>query len=474
MVLLATVLLAACAPAVAPTPEVIVETVEVPVVVEVTPVPVEEGPEPVELLMWSEWCGILQPDDCAGWNDIYCDETIKESGDMGKRWLEEWHKLHPEYSHINVKCIIGTYGGGRIGQELMAMVRAGEGPNIYTLYGGRAFLANEIGIDLDKYLSQEAKDAYINYDAWVAEDGTALMLPGWGAVQYPTANKQLIERACAQDGFDCAPPDPWSIVPYDDYLEIAEAIKALDDGSYIGILWAAGPSGQHMNWAYFAQAGLSATKDGKFTGFVGGEDVLTELLRLYDEGYLYPDVAGIADGADAFPIWGRGKIAFKFARLTGYPAFINNAVKAGECEPWDLIPLLGIEFREGIVPLITGDWYSGAGFIADNTPEEYREAAASYMMYILRHPWAGPDSGPDFLLTLHDQVERGMVLPGTRDELHAHIEKYGLASNGARYEIHNQVREAHAEMLAAVFLHELTPEEGLAQFQAKVAELQSE
>lgn len=460
--LLATVLLAACAPAATPVPAA------------PTVAPVEPGPEAVELLMWSEWCGITQPDDCAGWNDTYCDETIKEPGDMGKRWLEEWHKLHPEYSHVNVKCIIGTYGGGRIGQELIAMVRGGEGPNIYTVAGARSWLAADIGIDLDKYLTQEAKDGFIDYDAWLAEDGTVRVLPGWGAVQYPTANKQLIERACAQDGFDCAPPEPWSIVPYDNYLEIAEAIKALDDGSYIGILWAAGPSGQHMNWTYFAQAGLPPTKDGRFTGFEGGEDVLTELLRLYDEGYLYPDVAGIADGADAFPLWGRGKIAFKIARLTGYPAFIDNAVSAGECEPWDLIPLLGIEFREGVVPLITGDYYGGAGFLAENTPEEYREAAASYMTYILTMAWGGPGSQADFLLIQHEQVERGLVPPGSRNELHAHIEEYGLADQGGKHEIYNQVREAHAEMLAAVFLHELSPAEGLAQFQAKVAELQGE
>lgn len=468
IVLLATVLLMACAPAVAPAPERVVETV----VVEVTPIPAEEGPEPVELLMWSESCAGMPPEDCAGWNDTYCDGTIKEPGDLGRKYVEEWHKLHPEYTHVNVKCIIATYGGGRIGQELTAMVRAGEGPNIYMLYGGRSWLAAEIGIDLDKYLSQEAKADYINYEQWLDEDGTVRVLPSHGTVQYPIANKQLIERACAQDGFDCAPPEPWSIVPYDEYLEIAEAIKALDDGSYIGILWGSMPSAQQLNWGYFAQAGIPASKDGGFTAFMGGEDVIAELLRLYDGGYLYPDVAGICDD-DALALWGRAKIGIQMARLAWTDYFIGTAVSAGECEPWDPIPILGIQFREGVAPLATGGYFVTAGFIADNTLEEHREVAASFMAYVLTQP-TGTPGALDALFTQHGQLERGLGSPGTQQELYAHIDKYGLGDDGVQYEMYNRVREAHAEMLTAVFLHKLTPEEGLAQFQAKVAELQGE
>lgn len=433
---------------------------------------VEAGPEPVELLMWSECCSQIEPEDCVGWNDTYCDGTIKEPGDLGERMVIEWHKLHPEYTHINIKCIMATWGGGRIGQELTAMVRAGEGPNIYTLYGGRSWLAYEIGIDLDKYLPQEAKDEYLDYDHWVAEDGTVRVLPGWGIMEYPVANKQLIERACAQEGFDCKSPEPWSILPYDEYLEIADAIKALDDGSYIGILWGSLPSSQQLNWTYFAQAGMPAFKDGKFTGFAGGEDVLVELVRLYDEGYLYPDVAGITDD-DAFPIWGRGKIGIMMARM-GHTGVINTAVAAGECESWDPVPFLGIQFREGVVPLVTGGYFSQAGFVADNTPEEYRTAATSYMAYVLSGPSIGAGGWLDQIPLQRSQVERGTVAAGTRDEILAHINKYGLADDGIQAEAYNQVREAFGQMLTSVFLHQLTPQEGLAQFQATVSGLQGE
>jgi len=474
MVLLATVLLAACAPAAAPTPEVVVETVVETVVVEVTPVPAEKGPEPIELLWWTEDCAYTPPDDCGYWNDTYCDDRIQEAGDIGPRYVEEWHKLHPEYSHVNVKCVIAGFGGGRIGTELTAMIRAGEGPNIYMLYGGRGWLAYKLGVDLAPYISDEVKADFIDYDLWLDEDGTVVMLPGTGIIEYPVANKQLIERACAQEGFDCEVPEPWSIMPYDEYLEIAEAIKALDDGSYMGILFGMHASAQTWNWIYFTQAGLSASKDGRFTGFEGGEDVLTELLRLYDEGYLYPDIAGISAG-DAVGVFAPGRIGIFMGRLSLAQPYIEPAVAAGECEPWDLIPLLGIRFREGVDPLIAGSQYGRVGFMSENTPEEHREAAVSFLTYVLTSPWMGAltedATTGDLFLPFQSQVDRGMYAPG-RDEAYAYIEEHGLADNGLQLPIYNDVRAAFGNMLSVVALHELTPAEALAQFQATIAELE--
>jgi len=478
IILLATVLLVACAPA-APSPEVIVETVIETVVVEVTPVPVDEGPEPVELLWWTEDCAYVPWEACEGWNDTYCgDGRITESGDIGPIYVEEWHKLYPEYAHVNVKCIIAGFGGGRIGTELTAMIRAGEGPNIYMLYGGRGWLAYKLGVNLDPYISDEAKADYLNYEQWFDEDGTVVMLPSSGVIEYPVANKQLIERACAQEGFDCEIPERWSIMSYDDYLEIAEAIKALDDGSYMGILFGMHASGQTWNMLYFTQAGLSPTEGGKFTGFAGGEDVLTELLRLYDEGYFYPDIAGASDD-DAIRLFAPGKIGIFMARLSIGPSYIGPAVEAGECEPWDLIPLLGIQFREGVTPLIAGSQYGRVGFMSENTPEEHREAAMSFLSYVLSAPWMGESpgvnamSGGDMFIPLHSMVERGIAAPG-RDEAYAHIQEYGLADYGLQIPFYNDVRAAFGDMLSAVALHELTPEEALAQFQAKIVELEEE
>lgn len=477
LILLATVLLTTCRPAAAPPPEVVVETV----VVEVTPVAAEEGPEPVELLWWTEDCAYTPWDECKGWNDTYCgDGRITEAGDIGPRYVEEWHKLHPEYSHVNVKCIIATFGGGTIGTELTAMVRAGEGPELYMLYGGRGWLAYKIGINLDPYLPEEAKADYIDYEQWLDENGEVVMLPSSGVIEYPVANKQLIERACAQEGFDCEIPERWSIMPYDDFLEIAEAIKALDDGSYMGFIFGQGASAQGWNWLWFAQAGIPASEGGAFTGFEGGEDVLTELLRLYDEGYFYPDIAGVSSD-DGVEIFGRGEIGVWMGRLTHGPYYIDPAVEAGETEPWDMIPLLGIQFREGVTPLIGGGQYGRVGFMSENTPEEHREAAVSFLYYVLTAPWmAGVEgdgehamTGVDMFIPFQSMIDRGMTA-SSRAEAHAHIQEYGLANYGIQLPIYNAVRTAFGDMISAVALHEATPAEGLAQFQAAIADLEAE
>jgi len=139
-----------------------------------------------------------------------------------------------------------------------------------------------------------------------------------------------------------------------------------------------------------------------------------------------------------------------------------------------MIPLFGIQFLDDVTPLMAGDYFTSAGFVADGTPEEVRTAAVSFMMYVNKQPHRGYRSLFDAFLPLYSQIPLEIVPAGSRDEAFAYIEEYGIARHGTRDEIFNLVRTAHAEMLTAVFLRTATPEEGLAQFRATILELSNE
>jgi len=425
--------------------------------------PVEEE-EGYTFIWWSEDAGQVMDADVEWCVPGWCDD-INEPGDFGYRVAERWHEKFPEYDHIKIKPIVATYGGGRIGQELSAMIRAGEGPNVFNLYAGRAWLAYEIGIKHGDYASDYVREDYLDpsfLDPIMASSGN---------FSYPVANATLIERACAQEGFECSVPERWSVLQHDEFAEILEAIKALDDGSYGVTDWGTNPSGQNLTWGWMANAGLSPYDDG-FTGFAaGGESVLAEMLRWHDEGYMYPGAPGMQD-EDALNVWGAGKVAFLHCRLGYLGAFRDPLVDAGEAEAWDEVPLIAIEVVDGVVPLVNGGSLVNAGFVAANTPEEYREAAVSFLHFVLQSNYY--QGGVDLLPAMHSQVERGYADETQRVEIMGYIDEHGLAEDGLTEEAYNLLREEWGIQKTSMYLGESTPAEALAAFQAKIVELTEE
>lgn len=438
----------------------------------VQPVVVEEveGPEPYTLVHWSNQVAWIPPDDynmAEGWEDAL---EITEPGEFGELVAAKWHEANPQYDHIEIVPVMASCPGGRVGQELMAMIRAGQGPHVFGVYGGRAYYAYDIGINLDDYLTDEEKANFIGYEDYFV-DGEVKMVSGHNSFEYPVINATLVERACAQGGFDCVVPQPWSILSYDEYLGIAEAIKALDDGVYMSLLYAVNPSSQQMNWGLFHWAGIAAYDTDHFTGFAGGEWLMAELLRWYDDGYMHPESA-TGDDMTMLGNWCEGEVAIINGSLSLAANHCKSFVESGEAERWEAVPLLGVQLDPAVQSGMTQSRFNHAVFVAESVPEEYREAAISYILFAgdLGHVWGAEDTMP----ATYSQIKRGLIKPGVREEVLAYLVEHGGMDTGLSSPIYNNVREAWADTTYLLLNHELTPAEALAHFQASIAELAEE
>ena len=110
-----------------------------------------------------------------------------------------------------------------------------------------------------------------------------------------------------------------------------------------------------------------------------------------------------------------------------------------------------------------------AGFVAENTPEEYREAAVSFLHFVLQFNYY--QGGVDLIPCMHSQIERGYADLSQRTEIMAYMDEYGLAEDGLTEEAYNSLREEWGIQKTKMYLGEATPAEVLAGFQAKIAEL---
>lgn len=461
--LLATVLLAACGPTATPVPveptQVAVEPTEV--AVEPTKAPVEPAPESFTLRWWSALgsggTGVLQE------NPDYLARGIEEPGDLAEWFVERFHEEYPEYNHIDFEIILATFAGGQMGIELNTLIAAGEMPHILDGYGGRIGGYADIAINHDEYLDNEQKEDFIDYEGMFSGNAVS-MIESSGNFQYYVFNADLVERACNQAvEVECSIPEPWSVISRDAFLAIGEAVKALDDGSYLTCLFGLNPSSQHMTWSYLASVGLAPFVQGEFQGFNKPEalDVLTLLKNLYDDGQIVPGASGLCDD-DCFNLWYRGKVASFPARL-GYLATVDKLVESGELDKaWRGVPVIGIQFDEEIPPQVGGARFTTAMMVTEATPEEYRKVAVDFAYFLANRPeWQGV---VDILPAMHSQVERGYLKDGVRDEILAHIWEHGLADAGVPNPHYNELRSLWAEQTTAMFLGLKSPREVLFMF----------
>lgn len=431
--------------------------VEVPTAI---PKPVATA-EPIVLTWWSEtaaWC-------CSDGRDEL-PEGIDEPGDLGRWMIGEFRKRYPQHADIEIDQMVAAYAKG-LTVELDTLIAGGEIPNILNGYAGRMGSYVDIAVPLEDYFDEEQRNDFLpgEYEAQFLGGDHIYAVSTLGAASYYLLNADLMRRA----GIEV--PEPWSVVAWATFLEWGEKVKALDDGSYLACIHAAEPSGWDHLMAYFAGAGVAwYTSDlsGVAANTPVAVEVLTELVRLHDEGFLVPGVSalGVFDCIDYLKT---GKLAL-YAGHWGHTAQIGVAVEAGILdEPYEAVPMLAIQFKEDITPLIAGSSSFGAALVTVSTPEEARKAAFDFAFFVNSHPWA--DREAYAMPRLKSQVERGAMPTVFEAPVSEYIREVGRAEHGFICPHYTRIREMWAEEMSAVFLHVKTPEKALTDWERQSTEL---
>jgi ABC-type glycerol-3-phosphate transport system substrate-binding protein len=374
---------------------------------------------------------------------------------------ESWVALHPEYSYLTINPIVANYGGGGYGADLEARIEQNNIPGIFWGFGGRlGELAKQFAIDHTPYLNP---DDFYDYDMMIDKDGAIRLVRISGDYSYPVINADLFREA------GVPVPEPWTIMTYEEYLAAAEGIKALDKDAWMFTWFTVNRSSQHWNWGPLANIGHPAfsTQD-DFLGYNDEASValLTEFKRLYDEGYLHPGGVGMKDD-ETLTAFGEGKIGLIYMRAQFMDGLWGAAIDSGAIkEPFEVVPLLGVEYQEGMPVLVGGGMGGNTCFVSTSVPEPYREAAVSLMLYAQSRPYEETVQ-PDTFINYKPYEEGKAIAPDPVPD-HSAIKAYifdgHFSNDGTCSPIYNRLRALWAEEMQAMFLGLKSPTEALATY----------
>ena len=463
IVLLATVLLVACAPAVTPVP--VAPTVAP---VEPTAVPaeltIEPGPEPFKLTWWSEYGSLC----CSDTRDDLTPDGINQPGDLGRWIIEEWHRLYPEYDHVEIEQIIAQYGEDAE-VELDTLIAAGEAPNILEGYGGRMGTYKSLGVPLEDYYTKEMTADFLpgRFESLFDEDGHIRMASCLGSFYYPVINVALFERA----GIEV--PESWAVVTWEELEKWGQAIQALDEDAYLACAFAVKPTAAEWMWIPWASAGVSMYENNDFTQIAFNRPqavgVFEWLMDFELRGYIAPKPSGLSV-FDCIDYFKQGKTAIFLAQLGSARAVMNAAVEAGLLtEPFEIRPILTFGTTEGITPLVVAGSGAAGAIVTEGTPEEYREVAFHFAHYVMTFPFATEYSL--LMPYLKSQIERHAMPHPEEVFVVDYMVEHGIAEVGFTRPAFAEIRSLWSETITAVFLGVMTPEQALADFEQRAGEV---
>lgn len=408
--------------------------------------PVEE-PEPITFTWWSERIG-------AAWLPFFTMPEY-ETGELGNIIIENWQEQYPEYADIGIEAIAAAYAGGDRDPLIDAMVAAGQPPCIIDGYAGRYTSFLDTAVSLDPYLTDDQKA-----DLYYYEEGLSY-LAAPGTVEYGMVNATVLRSVGLE------PPEPWTWIPYETFLEWGEVLKA--NGLYLSCNFCAAPSSMQWNWAWFGNSGIQVWED-DYSGIVlntpEAVDVLEELVRLNQEGYFVPGAPGLVDDDCIFENWTQNKYAyFQGGRLAFMPWF-DGAVDAGQIdEVPEVIPVMGVSIT-GAEGLLEIQPMTNIGFVTMWCPEEARTAAAS-LLYHAQSAWywKGYPSG----LPNQGAHESACGLPEEASVIQ-YAKEHGMDA-GTFVPVYNEARRIFGEYFGSAIRGDITAEEALAGFEADVEAL---
>jgi len=432
-----------------------------PAVVPTVPPTEETGPEPFTLTWWSEYGTFC----CSNTRDDLVPDNINESGDLAQWMMGQWHELHPEYAHVTIEYLPGEYGED-IEIQLDNLILAGETPNILEGFGGRMMGyavgvggLEALGIPLEEYFTDEMIADYLpgKFESAFIE-GHVPMVTASASFYYPVINADLVKAA----GLEV--PEAWSSMTWDEFEAIAQAVEG--QGAYGTCIYAGDTGAAQWMWIPFAGSGVSMFEGGDYSkvSFNTPEAVsVFERLVSYDDlGYIAPGPTGLGV-MDCVQYWKEGKLAVFFSQIGSSRIFINQAVEAGIlAEPYEAVPLISIGDENGLI--VSGGSAMGA-VVTTNTPEEQREAAFSFAQYVSTFPFA--KGMALYAPYLQSQIDRGAIPSAEEAAALDHMVENGAAECGFVVPAFTDLRILWVEEAQAAFLKVKTPEQALADFEAR-------
>ena len=342
-----------------------------------------------------------------------------------------------------------------------ALLAAGTPPNVYEDWIGRAskYMVPEFALPLQDYV-RDLDAYYPQYLDLYTRDGNVYGLPMPINPQGMAVNMDIMREI----GF--TPTWDWTIA---DFLTMAELVKQ----RYGGEKWATGmfaatQSGDYLINNWFPAFGAEWFAEGyeKTTIAKRGASVHAFFQLLAREGYIPPNSAALAD-ADYVHQVGGGRIAAA-AMMPGWiKVYQDAAIKNGVIDkPW------AVEFFP--FPTATGKpvptFASGHGLVIHNTGTEADKWAARWAEYLndawsqLNTPAVTPTRG-DTGWTASDPLLAQTIRIAN---------DHGVYNSGITLQFFAAFRPQHFPVLQKVLRLELTPEDSIKEYEARINQVLAE
>jgi len=342
-----------------------------------------------------------------------------------------------------------------------ALLAAGLAPNVYSDYIGRvskylvpeyALPLNDVVRDLDMYLPGVLEP--------YTRDGNVMGLPQPGGAQGMVINADLMRAI----GFEVR--WNWTIA---EFLEMCELVRRHYDGEKWGTgMFAANQSGDYLINNWFASFNVDYYQGGDYTKTTiassGGEKVYRFFQMLVRGGYI-PEGAETLTDDDYVLYWARGELAAT--------AFFPSWVKPYQ----DVVAEQGYDvFEYRFVPFPSEDgkgtptYVSNAAIVVQNTGTEADIWAARFAEYF-NDGW------------VQTQISNTLAIPNRSDaeflpdndrvaETARIVADYGIMDVGLTTPFFAPRRPLHFPILQDVLRLRVTPEEGIARYEAALNSVQ--
>ena len=342
-----------------------------------------------------------------------------------------------------------------------ALLAAGDPPNIYVDYIGRAskYLVPDFSLDLSQYI-----DTSVYQPSALApfmRDGQLLGLPQPGGAQAMAVNLEIMDEI----GYTV--PDRWTI---DDFLEMAALVRDYYDGEkWATGMFAGNQSGDYLINNWFAAFGVEKYAEGYDHTTIqnGGAEVYEFFQTLVREGFVPPGSATLVD--DDYVIqWAVGDLAAT-AFFEGWTEpYFNSVIAQGlrdEPFPYEFVPFPRAEGVENVP-----SYMSNGAMVAFQTGDPIADAAAA--------AWIAGANGR--AAQSHQVIEANTIANRTDvtvqsanphvAQIAAVVAAGGIMDVGLTSPFFAAVRPTHVPVLQQVLNLDITPEEGIEEWARRINE----
>lgn len=331
-----------------------------------------------------------------------------------------------------------------------ALIAAGEIPDIYTDFLGRAgkYVTPTFAMALDIDESEWYADQLEAYK----RGGKLYALPQAAPGQAMVLNLTFLESI----GYELPEgiADGWTI---DEFLELCEAVKQAGvPDVYATGLFGANPSADYLWVNWFASFGVTSFFADEYTRTTAYDPAFLETWKFFklllDRGYVHPNAAMWSVSPDFLQAIGKGTMV-AFGSRMGWPSGMQaNYNKDGQHYEWMAVPFPSVD--GSLVPTAAGPHI----VIGHKTSDPLRAEIIAKLVYMIAtyNQEAGAAYGS---LPAMSTVKIPDVLPQGEDVVARLALEAGILDVGMAVPRYMEIRSLGTTVLQKLLKGELTPEE---------------